>query len=95
MLPFVFVAMHDGSASVKDVYQSSWENFVGRHRALGDSLSDTVTSIQEFLDSPHWNLKQAASRAIAEAANEHANKSHGISDATAEILWPALKSAMS
>jgi proteasome component ECM29 len=94
ILPFVFIAMHDGAASVKDVYQISWENFVGRHRALGDSLSDTVKSIQEFLDSPRWNLKQAASRAIAEATNEHANNRDAISDATAEILWPALNGAM-
>ena len=94
ILPFVFVAKHDGTASVKEVYQSAWENFIGRHKALSDSLSETVTAIQDFLESPRWNLKQTAARAIAEATNEHANNRDGISDATAGILWPALKTAM-
>ncbi|KAF2098653.1 ARM repeat-containing protein [Rhizodiscina lignyota] len=95
ILPFVFIAKHDSSDQVKELFQKAWDEGVGGSRAVLLYLKEIVALSQAHLDSPRWVLKHASARSIADAIDSVASSAEPMSLASAEIIWPALVKAMS
>ena len=48
----------------------------------------------DLMDSPRWNLKHSAARAIAEATTSLSEGYDGIAEDQAAVLWPGLRKAV-
>ncbi|KAF2422587.1 ARM repeat-containing protein [Tothia fuscella] len=94
MLPFVFVAKHDNQEDVAELCEKTWSDNVGGSRAVSLYLKEITILATELLDSPRWNLKHAAARAIADATEALASGVDGIPKDQAELIWPALRKAL-
>lgn len=94
LLPFVYVAKHDSSEAVRELFSRAWDDNVGGSLAVQLYVKDIVAIAQERLDSPRWTLKHTAAKAIAEATNALASTVEDISLPNAETIWPALDKAL-
>lgn len=93
ILPFVFVAKHDGQEGIKDLNTKTWEDNVGAS-AASLYLQEIMTLCLDLMDSPKWNLKHSAARSVADATTILAAGYDGIAEDQAEVIWPALKKAL-
>ncbi|OCK83918.1 hypothetical protein K432DRAFT_379061 [Lepidopterella palustris CBS 459.81] len=99
VLPFVFLAKHDGLEGVAKPFADTWADNVGGDRAVLLYLNEIVELATEHLESKKWGLKHAAARAVADAVTSitsvgGAGGADEIGKAHAEIVWPALEKAM-
>jgi proteasome component ECM29 len=94
ILPFVFVAKYDGQEDVKDLCETTWSDNVGGSRAVSLYLKEIMALALQLLDSPRWNLKHAAARAVSAATDALASGIDGIPKDQAEVLWPTLRKAL-
>jgi proteasome component ECM29 len=93
ILPFVFIAKHDGQEGIKELNTKTWEDNVGS-MAVSLHLREIMGMSIDLLDSPRWNLKHSAARAVAEAIVILGSGYDGISEDQAAIMWPALRKAL-
>jgi proteasome component ECM29 len=93
ILPFVFVAKHDGQEGIKDLNTKTWEDNVGAS-AVSLYLQEIMSLCLDLMDSPKWNLKHSAARSVADATTILAGGYDGIAEDQAEVIWPALKKAL-
>jgi proteasome component ECM29 len=103
ILPFVFVAKHDGNEAVAKLFSETWSDNVGGSRGVLLYLPEIVRLASQHLESPKWVLKHASARAVADAVMSITTDSPSavaatvadeISKANAFILWPALEKGM-
>lgn len=94
MLPFVFIAKHDSQEDVAQLCEKTWSDNVGGSRAVSMYLKEITMLALQLLDSPRWNLKHAAARAVADATTALASGVDGIPKDQTELVWPALKKAL-
>ena len=94
LLPFIFIAMHDDNEAIRNLYKKAWDEHVAGSRAITLYLSEIVSSAENLLDSPRWNIKHSAARAVADAASSLAGDIGDISTQSAHVLWPALVKAV-
>ncbi|KAF4553916.1 Proteasome component ECM29-like protein [Elsinoe fawcettii] len=92
VLPFVFVAKHDGNETVKGLYQDVWEDHVGGSRAVALYLREIIELAGQHLESPQWAVKHTSARAIAAAVVAIAGL--GIDEAAGKVVWPPLEKAL-
>lgn len=93
ILPFVFIAKHDGHETVKELFQEVWEDNVGGSRAVALYLNEIITLAGQHLESPQWVVKHTAAKSIAAAVV--AMSSLGpIGEAAGKQLWPPLEKAL-
>jgi len=95
ILPFIFIAKHDGADTIKELYNNVWQDNTGGSRAVQLYLHEIIALSEEWMDSPRWNVKHTAALAIASATNALASTLDGISAADGEKLWPAIGKALS
>jgi len=93
LIPFVFVGKHDDDATVKELFQETWDDNVGGSRAVSLYLEEIIQLAVQHLDSPLWVVKHTSAKAIADATTAVAGL--GMDDKAAGILWPALDKALS
>ncbi|KIW03221.1 uncharacterized protein PV09_05445 [Verruconis gallopava] len=93
ILPFVFVAKHDGQDGIRELNTKTWEENVGV-TAVSLHLKEIIAMSLELLDSPRWNLKHSAARSVAEATTALSSGYDGISEDQAALLWPALRKSL-
>lgn len=93
ILPFVFIGKHDGQGGIKELNTKTWDDNVGS-MAISLHLREIVAMSIDLLDSPRWNLKHSAARAVAEATTVLSGGYDGISEDQAVIIWPALGKAL-
>jgi proteasome component ECM29 len=93
ILPFVFIAKHDGQEGIKELNTKTWEDNVGS-MAVSLHLREIMSMSLELLDSPRWNLKHSAARSVTEATTILSSGYDGISQDQATIIWPALRKAL-
>lgn len=94
LLPFIYVAKHDSSEAVRELFSRAWDDNVGGSLAVQLYVKDIVAIAQGHLDSPRWILKHTAAKAIAEATNALASTVEDISLPNADTIWPALDKAL-
>jgi proteasome component ECM29 len=94
LLPFVFIAKHDNQEDVAELCEKTWSDNVGGSRAVSLYLKEITTLSFAMLDSPRWNLKHTAARAIADATDALASGVDGIPKDQAEVIWPVLKKSL-
>jgi proteasome component ECM29 len=94
ILPFTFISKYDGQEDVKHLADETWNDNVGGSRAVSLYLKEIMELAVQLLDSPRWNLKHAAARAVAAATEALASGIDGIPKAQAEVIWPALRKAL-
>jgi proteasome component ECM29 len=94
LLPFVFIAKHDNQEDVAELCEKTWSDNVGGSRAVSLYLKEITTLAFTMLDSPRWNLKHTAARAIADATDALASGLDGIPKDQADVIWPVLKKAL-
>ncbi|KAF2206012.1 ARM repeat-containing protein [Delitschia confertaspora ATCC 74209] len=96
LLPFVFLAKHDGHEQVKKLFEETWSDNVSGSRAVLLYLKEIVTLADKYLDSQKWALKHAAARTVADAVmSVTPNASDEVFGPNAEIIWPVLDKALS
>ncbi|GAM88830.1 hypothetical protein ANO11243_068640 [Dothideomycetidae sp. 11243] len=93
ILPFVFVAKHDGNETVKELFQDTWNDNVGGNRAVALYLTEIVDLAAQNLDSAQWAVKHTAARAIADATTALAALGD-IDEGAGRQLWPPLEKAL-
>lgn len=94
ILPFVYIAKHDRTSAIKELYENVWQDNTGGSRAVQLYLKEIIALAVSLMDSPRWNLKHTAALAVADATNALADSMDGISAANGEALWPALEKAL-
>ncbi|OJD31126.1 proteasome component [Diplodia corticola] len=94
LLPFTYIAKHDSSEAVRELFSRAWDDNVGGSLAVQLYVKDIVAIAQGNLDSPRWTLKHTAAKAVAEATNALASTVEDISVSNAETIWPALDKAL-
>ncbi len=92
VLPFVFVAKHDGSPPAKSYFQDSWNENVGGSRAVLLYLPEISSLVTTYLDSPRWSIKHTSALATADLIISLGDPIH---DAHAQSVWPILEKALS
>lgn len=95
ILPFVYIAKHDKTDAIKELYINVWDDNTGGSRAVQLYLKEIVALAMESMDSPRWNLRHTAALAVADTTNALADSIDGVSEMNGEILWPALEKALS
>ena len=95
LLPFIFLANHDGHEQVKKLFDDTWSDNVGGSRAVLLYFKEIITLAEKHLESPKWGLKHASAKTVADAIMSISTGSDDISKSNAEIGWPALDKAMS
>ena len=93
ILPFVFITKHDGQENIKDLNTKTWEDRAAL-RTVSLYLKEIVGMSLDLMDSPRWNLKHSAARAIAEATTSLSEGYDGIAEDQAAVLWPGLRKAV-
>ncbi|KAL1638553.1 proteasome component M29 [Diplodia intermedia] len=94
LLPFTYIAKHDSSEAVRELFSRAWDDNVGGSLAVQLYVKDIVAIAQGNLDSPRWTLKHTAAKAVAEATNALASTVEDISVPNAETIWPVLDKAL-
>jgi proteasome component ECM29 len=94
LLPFVFIAKHDNQEDVAELCEKTWSDNVGGSRAVSLYLKEITVLTFTMLDSPRWNLKHTAARAIADATDALASGVDGIPKDQAELIWPVLRKSL-
>jgi proteasome component ECM29 len=95
-LPLVFTARNDENKDVKQLFKDTWTDNTGGDRAASLYLREIVMLANEHLTSKRWVIKHGAALAVAEAmgALVKARGSGDITEAEADMVWPALKLAL-
>ncbi|KAI9693956.1 MAG: proteasome component M29 [Bathelium mastoideum] len=94
-VPFVFLAKHDSTENIKNVFIDTWNERVGGVYTVSLYLKEIVELVDQYLDSPQWVLKYTASRTVADAiAAITGNIGHAMSTSEAERLWGPLRKAL-
>lgn len=91
VLPFVFVAKHDGSESAKSFFQDTWNENVGGSRAVLLYLKEIIHLATKHLDSPKWPVKHTSAFAISDLV---ISSGGDISESNAKLIWPAMEKAV-
>lgn len=91
VLPFVFVAKHDGSQMAKTYFQDCWNENVGGSRAVLLYFKEITSLVMRYLDSPRWSVKHTSALAIADLIKSLGGE---INDSTAKSIWPVLEKAL-
>lgn len=94
ILPFVYIAKHDNTDAIEELYNNVWEDNTGGSRAVQLYLKEIVALAMRLMDSQRWNLRHAAALAVADTTNTLAESMDGISEMNGEILWPAIEKAL-
>ena len=92
MIPFVFVAKHDGHDTVRELFQDMWNDNVGGPRAISLYLREIIDMAVAHLESPVWAIKHTAAKSIADATVAMA--SLGMDEKSAGMLWPVIEKAL-
>lgn len=79
---------------MKEQFQNTWNDTVGGPRAVLLYLKEIIDTATRHLDSPQWVLKHTAARTVADAVAAVISAESQLSDANANILWPALEKAI-
>ena len=94
-VPFVFLAKHDSSEQIRDVFKDIWSEHVGGSRTVSLYLKEIVALAEQYLDSPQWVLKFTAARTIADAVDSvTGNMGQTMGTSEAETLWEPLRKAL-
>lgn len=91
VIPFVFVAKHDGSARAKHFFQDTWNENVGGSRAVLLYLREIIYLVTKYLDSPRWSIKHTSAFAISDLIESSGNE---ITESNARLIWPAIEKAV-
>lgn len=89
LVPFVFVAKHDTSAHVRELFQQVWDNSVGGTRAILLYFQEILEISTSYLTSATWAIKHSTALTIADVA-----KTQGLTRQQQDKLWPALRNAL-
>lgn len=91
ILPFAFLAKHDGDEQVRDLFDKTWKDNVGGSRAVALYLQEIVPLVSRYLDSPRWGIKHASALTMAELVTSFGSE---ISVKDAELMWRVLEKAL-
>jgi proteasome component ECM29 len=96
LLPFIYLAKHDGEENVAKVFGETWDEHVAGPRTVSLYLSEILTLADTHLDSRLWAIKHTAAKTVAQAvlAITSAVGSDTIEPATAKTIWPVLDKAL-
>lgn len=97
MLPFVFLAKHDGDENVRKVFTETWDEHVAGSRSVALYLNEILALCENHLESRQWAIKHTAAKGVANAvlAITSAVGSESLDKSTAEKIWPVLDKALS
>ncbi|KAI9717546.1 MAG: hypothetical protein M1812_004687 [Candelaria pacifica] len=90
-LPFAFIAKHDSSKHVEELFASSWHDNVGGSRAVLLYLQEIISLATQHLNAAQWEIKQTTSRAVADVV---LSCRHELNQANAALIWPVLRDAL-
>ena len=92
VLPFVFVAKHDQHDRAQSLFEDTWNENVGGSRAVLLYLKEIIQLATQYLDSARWSVKHTSAYTVADVTTSAGTN---ISDADANVIWPALEKALS
>lgn len=97
LLPFVFIAKHDGDENVSKAFTETWDEHVAGSRSVALYLSEILALCAEHLESRQWAIKHTAAKAVADAVLSitSAVGSENLDKSSAEKIWPVLDKALS
>ncbi|KAJ8107311.1 hypothetical protein OPT61_g8953 [Boeremia exigua] len=97
VLPFIFLAKHDGEENVGKVFTETWDEHVAGSRSVALYLSEILALCNEHLESRQWAIKHTAAKAVADVVLSitSAVGSENLDKPTAEKIWPVLDKALS
>ncbi|KAF1929696.1 major component of the proteasome [Didymella exigua CBS 183.55] len=97
LLPFVFLAKHDGEENVRKAFTETWDEHVAGSRSVALYLSEILALCNEHLESRQWAIKHTAAKAVANAVLSitSAVGSEILDKSSAERIWPVLDKALS
>lgn len=97
LLPFVFLAKHDGEESVCKAFSDTWDEHVAGSRSVALYLNEILALCETHLESRQWAIKHTAAKAVADAVLSitSAVGSENLDKSTAEKIWPVLDKALS
>ncbi|KAJ4984646.1 proteasome component ECM29 [Stagonosporopsis vannaccii] len=97
LLPFVFLAKHDGEENVRKVFTETWDEHVAGSRSVALYLNEILALCANHLESRQWAIKHTAAKAVADAVLSitSAVGSENLDKSTAEKIWPVLDKALS
>lgn len=97
LLPFIFLAKHDGDEAVRKVFTETWDDHVAGPRTVSLYLKEILTLVDTHLESRQWAIKHTAAKTVADAVLQITNAvgSEKIEPPTAKQIWPVLDKALS
>ena len=94
ILPFVFFGRFDDAEHVRELFKETYNETVSGSRVVSLYLSEMVTLARSQLQSAKWTFKHAAAQVLAAVAQALADSQGSIQPTQAELLWPALETAL-
>lgn len=97
LLPFIFLAKHDGDEQTRKIFTDTWDDHVAGPRTVSLYLKEILALVDTHLESRQWAIKHTAAKTVADAVLQITNAvgSENIEPVTAKIIWPVLDKALS
>ncbi|KAH7402028.1 proteasome stabiliser-domain-containing protein [Phaeosphaeria sp. MPI-PUGE-AT-0046c] len=97
LLPFIYLAKHDGDEATRKTFEETWDEHVAGPRTVSLYLSEILTLAEAHLESRQWAIKHTAAKAVAQLvlAITSAVGSDNIEPQAAKTIWPVLDKALS
>lgn len=97
LLPFIFLAKHDGEEAVRKVFTETWDDHVAGPRTVALYLKEILALVETHLESRQWAIKHTAAKTVADAVLQITNAvgSENMEPAIAKQVWPVLDKALS